>query len=825
MVKRVNYFDGQFLRPKDFIDEQAYHLGMRQQHNQFLHSWGIANGLIPSAAAGASRVTVSPGFAIDIAGQEIQLDNAQDSPDLASFAGKSPYVTIAWNKAPSDTVTEEGTSGETRIDLNPVISLMETPKLGQELILGKIKVNAQGSFDSIDTSSAVRTTAGARGGDLSVVSLNLTGLGIDAGQQPRLSVPTAGQVDLKGSLRVNGNLGLTGNAGIGTTSPADQLHVYRSDDKAWSGRGVFSGLTNAAVIGTFQGVAVVGGHAAALNSWSTLYVNTDGKSGGGTTVMGIGGNVGIGTTNPLTRLQVNLTIADHSNRSFDTNALMVVHPTPTSTTALNDPKDVLYIGRQGTSNQTYGAMATYKLSRYENAGGSNVGSRTRLDLALTHDAFDDANAMTWLSSGNVGIGTTSPTAPLHLKDASSSRFTLRIQSAAGNSGNAWGGIGFSGEDANTKGAIIFQSLGANYSRGNMIFALNNAEDQTNAGPANAVMTLTATGVSAPAFIATNPMNDRMYPDDPIVYQDIFAARDAGVIKKYGNPTYNDTGWNAANKWNLRPIIQYGAPGVTPDGNGALVVIPPGYTTVWVRILGERWNAVQARFIDGAQEDLGKWVGGFRSLNGYCPDGSTAEGAWVARDHKEFPGVMAHEWMPIAAGRSGQLLLTGKENSNEFFLSGLAFSKNPWAHATQSAVAFYWISNGGTAAAWNSECWQHDQLARIDAGTAPILKVPVLPSGRDKLLYIVEHNNSWVGTIHNGITVNGTAIERFRTTYNNPFARHWNGKFYERYVAARVPKELIGNSRYLDVRIDLSMQISAGLNFRELGTHDRDVPPW
>ena len=52
-----------------------------------------------------------------------------------------------------------------------------------------------------------------------------------------------------------------------------------------------------------------------------------------------------------------------------------------------------------------------------------------------------------------------------------------------------------------------------------------------------------------------------------------------------------------------------------------------------------------------------------------------------------------------------------------------------------------------------------------------------------------------------------------------------GKYYERYLAARVPKELIGSSRYLDVAIDLSMQMGGGLNFRELGTHDRDVPPW
>ena len=65
------------------------------------------------------------------------------------------------------------------------------------------------------------------------------------------------------------------------------------------------------------------------------------------------------------------------------------------------------------------------------------------------------------------------------------------------------------------------------------------------------------------------------------------------------------------------------------------------------------------------------------------------------------------------------------------------------------------------------------------------------------------------------------IERFRTSYDNPFARHFNSKIYMRYIAARIPKELIKqNERFISVKIDMTNQNpEVNINFREIGTHD------
>ena len=88
----------------------------------------------------------------------------------------------------------------------------------------------------------------------------------------------------------------TGNVGVGLTAPEGKLHVYSTTAvDGWKGRGVFSGPINAVVLGEGGGIATIGGHDDTLSTWSDLAINPDPEDG----------NVGIGTTNPTSKLQVN----------------------------------------------------------------------------------------------------------------------------------------------------------------------------------------------------------------------------------------------------------------------------------------------------------------------------------------------------------------------------------------------------------------------------------------------------------------------------------------------------------------------------------------
>jgi len=301
--------------------------------------------------------------------------------------------------------------------------------------------------------------------------------------------------------------------------------------------------------------------------------------------------------------------------------------------------------------------------------------------------------------------------------------------------------------------------------------------------------------------------DRHYMyKDAIIYHDIFDAFSQFIMSKIGDPQGWDETSYKVNPWNKRRIIKIGNADQS-DGNGISAIIPEGYNVIWFRVLNERWTVFRAKFIDGNKEDLGKFSCGYRQLNEYSPDGTT-------------PDTMqkAHMWCQIPTRRAGRIGIFSEKNSDTW-ISGIAFSKNLWNHARNSAVGYHWAINGGTPARWTSESWNLDNLAFAEQSQVYEFRVPVVPSGLDKLVYIVEHNSTWMGTQHTNVWVNGIPIERFRTTYSNPFAIHYNSKVYDRYMAARVPADLIKpGDTFITLKLDMSMA-DLHLHFREIGTHD------
>ena len=212
-VKRLHYFDHQFLRADDFTDEQSYHVTMRRLHNQLLHSWGIAAGLEVTFQGGATSVTVGAGVAIDGLGREIVLP-ADQLVELVSFpADQRIYVTVSYAEQDTDESAETGASGDTRTTEQPKFaSLLNAPNDASQQIVLAVVSRTGTEVTAVDTSA--RRPAGTAGGSLDVLALSFRDPAIVSAGWVQMRLEAVNRALLQGSLHISDSLDAGGNVSV-----------------------------------------------------------------------------------------------------------------------------------------------------------------------------------------------------------------------------------------------------------------------------------------------------------------------------------------------------------------------------------------------------------------------------------------------------------------------------------------------------------------------------------------------------------------------------------------------------------------------------------
>lgn len=210
-----------------------------------------------------------------------------------------------------------------------------------------------------------------------------------------------------------------GNVGIGTTSPESTLTVMGDTRMLRNiAVGEYGAELGFGVDGVYQSAAITPKRAASSGATDLVFRSWTGSSFTEKMIIAAGGNIGIGTNNPSSKL--NLVDGKFIQNSNDTNDV-VMRTYPTSGTGKNriidmyDSADI-----NNSANLTIGIAPT--TGWVSSIGGAYVissknGTGTTQDLYLlaSDPPIDNTLGITIKAgTGNVGIGTITPTAKLDI---------------------------------------------------------------------------------------------------------------------------------------------------------------------------------------------------------------------------------------------------------------------------------------------------------------------------------------------------------------------------------------------------------------------------
>ena len=203
--RRLRYFDGQFLREQDFIDEQRYLLDRLRRLARVAHGAGVVEGLEVAAVPNAPKVTVAPGTAIDGLGRLLVRPDAAEPLDLTDKVDRDGpvAVVVALTYLEEEADAPQGGGSPRWREVPQVVGFLEgagdAPSAHTAPRLGRVLLQPDGT-------AVVDTAAGARAGLAVRGALTVAGRasfpgGVDGGTS---SGSDPAPVEAHGGLRVTG---------------------------------------------------------------------------------------------------------------------------------------------------------------------------------------------------------------------------------------------------------------------------------------------------------------------------------------------------------------------------------------------------------------------------------------------------------------------------------------------------------------------------------------------------------------------------------------------------------------------------------------------
>jgi hypothetical protein len=411
IVKRVRFFDGQFLKDQDFIDDQKYHIDRQRHPNRVLRVSGICEGL--TLTVDGSQLKVTTGTALDSQGRLIILAGDSFAVDLQnqtgildifiSYGEEESDITQAGNdrtapqpsdSTPSDKV--QGAKGATRWLEKPRIEAVKdrSTLTGEFPIwLGRVTISGSGNNRTI----ALTTTDDREYSGIYLPSsanpFEAPVLRSGGNLAPKLAI-------LTGDLKVRGTTSTAAAAGLNVTNAANTSLLYVRNDG-----NVGIGTTTPEATLDIRGNLRVGDGAGStrLIAGSTYFGLRDNSGADRLTILQSNGNVGIGTTTPAAKLAINGGLHVGGDSDPGDNNLLVDGNTSISGTLGFGSSTRQMINLWGVTNYGIGVQNSTQYFRTDkNFAWYKGGTHTNDELG----AGTNGTVQMAIRDGNVGIGTT-----------------------------------------------------------------------------------------------------------------------------------------------------------------------------------------------------------------------------------------------------------------------------------------------------------------------------------------------------------------------------------------------------------------------------------
>lgn len=217
VMSRVRYYDGEYLKDDEFIDEQKYHIDRRQRHDRLLHVAGVCEGLVPALVDGKT-IKVGPGTAIDDQGRTILVESDQTIAVKPESNGALFIQIMFGEKEERPADGNSAVASNTRFSQAPALKLTAAPE-ARAVVLGQASI-LNGTLSQVTMNGRVYS------------GLRIPGPGNAGYVFHARGDAAAGLVDLECSLNVTGTVQVSGNRiknksglGIVETDKDDWLRV------------------------------------------------------------------------------------------------------------------------------------------------------------------------------------------------------------------------------------------------------------------------------------------------------------------------------------------------------------------------------------------------------------------------------------------------------------------------------------------------------------------------------------------------------------------------------------------------------------------------